>query len=100
MNIKPFGDRILVRPTKPEETTQSGILLPDQEGKVKTEGEIVAIGDSDTGYTKAFKVGDKILYKQYAGNEVSFGQGAEKENFVILYVGSGEDRSDVVAFLE
>ena len=71
MNIKPLGDRILVKPLKSEEVTKSGIVLPDSAEKEKKEqGEVVAIGDGEKIQKLGLKVGQKVLFGKYSGDEV------------------------------
>ena len=71
MNIKPLGDRVLVQPLTSEEVTKSGIVLPDTAEKEKKEqGEIVAIGDGEKIKKLHLKVGDRVLFGKYAGDEV------------------------------
>jgi len=71
MNIKPLGDRILVKPLTTEEVTKSGIVLPETSDKEKKEqGEIVAIGDGENIKKLKLKIGDKVLFGKYAGDEV------------------------------
>jgi chaperonin GroES len=76
MNIKPLGDHILVKPVKEEEVTASGIFLPDTVDKEKKmEGEVIAIGSGkvlENGQRKIMevKVGDKIMFKKWGGEEV------------------------------
>jgi chaperonin GroES len=71
MNIKPLGDRILVKPLTSEEVTKSGIVLPDTAEKEKKEqGEIIAIGEGEKIKKLNLKVGDKVLFGKYAGDEV------------------------------
>ena len=71
MNIKPLGDRILVKPLKSEEVTKSGIVLPDTAEKEKKEqGEVVAIGDGEKIQKLGLKVGQKVLFGKYSGDEV------------------------------
>ena len=71
MNIKPLGDRILVKPLASEEVTKSGIVLPDTADKEKKEqGQVVAIGDGEKIKKLNLKVGDKVLFGKYAGDEV------------------------------
>jgi chaperonin GroES len=71
MNIKPLGDRILVKPLTSEEVTKSGIVLPDTAEKEKKEqGQIVAIGDGEKIQKLGLKIGDKVLFGKYAGEEV------------------------------
>jgi chaperonin GroES len=71
MNIKPLGDRVLVRPQRSEEVTKSGIVLPDSAEKEKKEqGEVVAIGDGEKVKKLGLQVGDKVLFGKYSGEEV------------------------------
>ena len=70
MNIKPLGDRILVKPLKTEEVTKSGIVLPDTAEKEKKEqGQVVAMGDGDKIKKLHLKIGDKVLFGKYAGDD-------------------------------
>jgi len=71
MNIKPLGERILVKPLRAEEVTKSGIVLPDTAEKEKKEqGEVVAIGEGEKIKKLNLKVGDKVLFGKYSGDEV------------------------------
>ena len=76
MQIKPLGNRVLVKLAKEEEVTKSGIVLPDTVDKEKkTEGEIIAVGTgkvSDTGVPIAMSVsvGQKVLIKSWGGDDV------------------------------
>ncbi|HEY3281443.1 MAG TPA: co-chaperone GroES [Armatimonadota bacterium] len=74
--IKPLGDKVVVKATEGEETTAGGIVLPDSAKKKPQEGEVVAVGPGrvlDTGERKpmSVKVGDKVVYAKYGGNEVT-----------------------------
>jgi chaperonin GroES len=74
MNLKPLGDRVVVKPSDKEEKTKSGILLPDTAKEKPQEGTVEAVGtgrilDSGAKVPMELKVGDKILYAKYAGNE-------------------------------
>ena len=101
MNIKPLGDRVLVKPDLEEEVTASGIVLPDTVDKEKKAyGTIVALGTGDEVKKMGLKVGDKILYKKWGGEEVKMGKGKDAQEYKILYVGKDEDKSDVVAMVE
>ena len=72
MNLKPLGDRVVVEPMSEEETTASGIILPDTVDKEKkAEGKIVAIGDGEKIKALGLKVGDKVIFGKYAGEEVT-----------------------------
>lgn len=71
MSIKPIGDRILVEPVTVEEVTKSGIVLPDTIDKEKkAEGKILAIGSGEKVSKLGLAVGQKIIFGQYAGDEV------------------------------
>jgi len=71
MNIKPLGDRVLVKPLVSEEATPSGILLPDTADKQKKEqGEVVAIGSGEDVVKLGLQVGDKVIFGKYSGEEV------------------------------
>jgi chaperonin GroES len=71
MNIKPLGDRVVVKPLAQEETTKSGIVLPDTaEKERKAQGEIVAVGEGEKIQKLNLKIGDKVIYGKYAGDEV------------------------------
>ena len=84
-NLKPLGDKIVVQVTESEEKTASGIYLPDSAKKKPTEGKVIAVGDGrtlDNGEknTLSVKVGDRVLYSKYGGNEVSL----DGEDYLIL----------------
>lgn len=99
--IKPLGDRVLVKPTKAEEVTASGIVLPETVDKEKkAEGEIVAVGTGEAINRLGLKVGNKIMYKKWGGEDVKIGKGQDEVEYKILYVGQNEDKSDVVAIIE
>ncbi len=76
MNIRPLHDRVLVRPAEEETTSAGGIIIPDNASKEKpNSGEIIAAGNgriTDAGEVRAMdvKVGDNVLYGQYAGTTV------------------------------
>ena len=81
MNIKPLGDRILVKPLKAEEMTKSGIVLPETAEKEKKEqGEIVAIGEGEKIQKLGLKIGQKVLFGKYSGDEVEM----EKTDYKFL----------------
>jgi chaperonin GroES len=74
MNLKPLGDRVVVKPVEKEERTKSGIVLPDTAKEKPQEGIIEAVGtgrilDNGTKVPMELHVGDKVLYAKYAGNE-------------------------------
>jgi len=75
MNIRPLHDRVIVRRTEEEKTTASGLIIPDSATEKPSEGEIVSVGNgrtNDNGDVLALdvKVGDQVLFGQYAGTEI------------------------------
>jgi chaperonin GroES len=72
--LRPLGDRVVVRPTPGEETTKSGIVIPDTVQEKPQEGVVLAVGPGrvlDDGKREHMdlKKGDKVLYAKYAGTE-------------------------------
>jgi chaperonin GroES len=91
MNIKPLGDRLLVKPIKEEEVTASGIVLPDTVDKEKkAEGEIIALGNGEKLLKLNLSVGQKVLFKKWGGEEIK----SEGEDYKIL------NHDDVMAVIE
>lgn len=73
MNLQPVGDRVLVRPLSEEEVTASGIVLPDTvDREKKAEGEVLAIGDGEDVTKLNLKVGDKVVFGKYSGDEIEY----------------------------
>lgn len=73
MNIKPLGDRVVIKKIENEEKTKSGIVLPSTAKEQPQMAEIVAIGADITNDEKKkeqVKVGDKVIFSKYAGTEV------------------------------
>ena len=73
MKIRPLYDRVVVRRKEEEETTACGILLPGSAKEKPNQGEVVAVGDGkvlDNGTVQplALKVGDTVVFGQYAGS--------------------------------
>ena len=84
-SIRPLEDRILVRPEDAQETTVSGIVIPDTAKEKPQEGTILAIGPgkrSDTGdlIPMDVKEGDKVVYSKYGGTEIT----VDGEDLLIL----------------
>lgn len=71
MNIQPLDDRVLVRPTEEEEKAGS-IIIPDTAKEKPIIGTIVAVG-TDEELLKLVKVGDKVIFGKYAGEEIKIG---------------------------
>jgi chaperonin GroES len=75
MNIRPLHDRVIVRRTEEEKTTASGLIIPDSATEKPSKGEILAVGNgriNDNGdvLTLDVKVGDQVLFGQFAGTEI------------------------------
>jgi chaperonin GroES len=74
MNLKPLGDRVIVKASEGEEKTASGLVIPDTAKEKPQEGEVLAVGPGryeDGKYVPLeVKVGDKIIYSKYGGTEV------------------------------
>jgi len=75
LNIKPLFDNVLIKPLEAETKTASGILLPDSAKEKPQVGEVMAIGpgsfdDNGKKIPMVIKVGDKVMYKKWGGNEI------------------------------
>ncbi|NLN18585.1 MAG: co-chaperone GroES [Firmicutes bacterium] len=75
MEVKPLADRVLVEPIETEETTSSGIVLPDTAKEKPQQGRVVAVGsgrlaNNGERVPMSVQVGDVVLFAQYAGSEV------------------------------
>jgi len=95
MKLKPLGDRLVVEPKEREETTASGIILPETAKEKPQEGLVLAIGpgrrDEDGDRIEMdVAVGDTVLYAKYAGTEIK----VEGKKLLIL------KESDVLAIVE
>lgn len=93
--IRPLEDRIVVKPSDPEERTPGGIVLPDTAKEKPQRGEVIAAGvgkllDNGQRAEMLVKVGDSVLYGKYSGTEVEL----EGETYVILR------ESDVLGILD
>ena len=95
MEIRPLGDRILVKPLEAEEKTKGGILLPDTAKEKPQEGKVVAVGKgklTDKGSVQPLevRVGNRVLYGKYSGTEISTKEGdqllimREEDVFAVL----------------
>jgi len=90
MNLQPLEDRIVVRPNESEETTASGLVIPDTAKEKPQQGEVLAVGPGrraeNTGniIPLEVKVGDTVVYSKYGGTEITI----EGEDLLIL---SGRD---------
>lgn len=83
MNLKPLDDKIVIKKVEKEETTKSGIVLPNSAKEESNIAEVVAIGKGITDDEKRkdeVQIGDKVVFSKYAGSEVEI----EKEKFTII----------------
>lgn len=71
MNLQPLGDLVLVRPIEAKEQTAGGLYLPDTARETPAEGTVLAVG-ADVG--NGVVVGDRVIYKQFAGDELTVGE--------------------------
>ncbi len=94
VSIKPLEDRIVVRPLDAEQTTASGLVIPDTAKEKPQEGEVLAVGpgryEDGNRVPVDVKVGDKVVYSKYGGTEVKY----SGEEYLIL------SARDVLAVLE
>merc|ERR1711964_47548 len=95
MNLRPLGDKVLVKRAEAESQTQSGIFLPESAKEKPQEAKVVAVGDGkvlDNGDRSDFqvKIGDKILIGKWGGTEVKI----DDEEMLIM----GED--DILGVVE
>ncbi len=77
VNIKPLEDRLVVKPLEAEQTTASGLVIPDTAKEKPQEGEVMAIGpgridDKGNRVPLDVAVGDKVIYSKYGGTEVKY----------------------------
>ena len=75
MNLKPLGDRLIIRAIEEEETTASGIVLPDTAKEKPQKGKVLAVGpgridDKGNRVPLDVNVGDVVLYSKYGGTEI------------------------------
>ncbi|MBX5443939.1 co-chaperone GroES [Sphaerobacter sp.] len=94
--VRPLGDRVLVRPVQREEVTKSGIVLPDTAKEKPQRGEVLAVGpgrfdeDGEKRIPMDVKVGDHVLFAKYAGTELK----VDDEELLIL------SEKDILAVVE
>jgi len=94
MNIKPLGDRIIIKVIESEETTKSGIVLPGTAKEKPMQGEVLAVGSGEMVDGKKIplelKIGDKVIYSKYSGTEVKM----DGNEYLIVR------QSDILAVIE
>ncbi|MBC8081314.1 MAG: co-chaperone GroES [Gorillibacterium sp.] len=92
--IRPLGDRVVIEAVAKEETTASGIVLPDTAKEKPQEGKVIAVGSGTLKDGERIplevKEGDRIIFSKYAGTEVKF-EGREllilRENDILAVLG-------------
>ena len=89
MTIKPLDDRILLEPEETEETTASGIIIPDTAKEKPRIGKVIAVG-TDEDLREKVKEGNKVLFTKYGGDEVEM----NGKEYKLL------QRSDILAVVE
>jgi chaperonin GroES len=87
MKLRPVGKRALVKPVEQEETTASGIVLPQTAKKKPQTARVVAIGDSEDG---RIKEGDLVVFARYSGTKITL----DNEDYLIL------DSDDLLGIVE
>lgn len=94
MNLRPLGDRVVIKKIEAEETTKSGIVLPGTAKEKPQMAEVVAVGPGKVEDGKEIKmelkVGDKVIFSKYAGNEIKM----DGEEYTIL------KQDDILAVVE
>lgn len=93
MNLKPLGDRVVIKLVEAEEKTKSGIVLPSSAKEQPQMAEIIAIGAdilNDEKRKDQIKVNDKVIFSKYAGTEVKI----DGEEYTILKL------NDILAVVE
>ncbi len=86
MKLQPLDDRIVVRPSESEETTASGLVIPDTAKEKPQQGEVLAVGPGRRAENSGelipldVAVGDKVVYSKYGGTEITI----EGEELLIL----------------
>ena len=85
MNIKPLGDKVVVKPAKAEEKTESGIILPGSAQEKPHQGTVVAVGpgardDKGNHITLDVKEGDRVIYGKFGGVDLKY----DNEEYVVL----------------
>ncbi|MFP3907507.1 MAG: co-chaperone GroES [Acidimicrobiales bacterium] len=76
MNLQPLEDRIVVKPGESEETTASGLVIPDTAKEKPQQGEVLAVGpgrfgDDNERIPMDISVGDTVVYSKYGGTEIT-----------------------------
>ena len=94
-NLKPLGDRVVVKPKVRDETTRAGIVLPDTASERPQQGEVLAVGpgriqDNGSRIPMEIRPGETVLFAKYSGTELK----VEEDDLLIL------NERDVLAIME
>ncbi len=89
LKIKPLQDRVLIKPSKAEEKTSSGIIIPDSAKEKPQNGTVMAVGGGKQDEPMEVKVGDKVMYGKYAGTEMTY----QDQDYIIMR------QSDIIAIV-
>ncbi len=90
MNIKPLGDRVVIKMVETEETTKSGIILTASAKEKPQVAEVVAVGPGTKEVTMELSVGDRVIISKYAGTEIKL----DGEEYIVL------NQNDVLAKIQ
>lgn len=90
MAIKPLGDRVVIKRLEAEEVTKSGIVLTAASQEKPQEATVIAVGPGLVDVKMEVKIGDKVLFSKYSGNEIKH----EGQEYIIL------KQSDILAIIE
>jgi chaperonin GroES len=94
MNLRPLGDRVVLKHQEAEEKTQSGIILPDSAQEKPQAAVVVAVGPGkeEDGHKIEMQVkeGDKVIYSKYSGTDVKYGE----DEYTIV------SQNDIIAIVE
>ncbi len=80
VNIRPLADRVLIEPAPAEETTASGIIIPDTAQEKPQRGVVVAVGPGKPDEPTTVKIGDSVLYGKYSGTDLN----VEGKDYMIM----------------
>lgn len=91
LKIQPLENRVVIEPSKAEEKTPSGIFIPDAAKKKPQEGIVIAVGKGTKDEPMTLKIGDKVLYSEYAGT--SYHDKKNNQEYLII------KQSEILAIL-
>lgn len=89
MKMKPLDDRVLVKVLEAQETTEGGIIIPDTAKEKPVMGEVIEVG-TDEDLKELIKVGDKVVFAKYGGDDITIGT----EEYKVI------PRADILGIIE